>query len=74
MKIKALCFILVLTLFVTDFEVNIAELAKDIKVGTKKIQEVGRVLALSAGKDKDTMTLKVPLPAVVTISAKRKRK
>ncbi|CAH0550636.1 unnamed protein product [Brassicogethes aeneus] len=74
MKTKAVCYALVLTLFAMDYEVNIEELSKDIKMGIKKIQEIGRVLALSQGKDKNYLTLKLPLPAVVQMSAKRKRK
>ncbi|KAJ8925362.1 hypothetical protein NQ315_009192 [Exocentrus adspersus] len=75
MKDKVLCSILVLAALAMDYEVNIEALAKDFKIGIKKAMEVSRVLAFSpSAKNKNVVTLKLPLPEPVSFSLKRKRR
>ncbi|CAG9813628.1 unnamed protein product [Phaedon cochleariae] len=73
MKDKAVCYTLVLAAIAMEYEVNVEQLSKDLKIGVKKTLEVSRILAFNASKDKHIVQLKLPLPAPVTFSSKRKR-
>lgn len=74
MKDKSLCFILILTAKAMDYEVDLTNLAKDCKIGVKKALEISRILAFnSTSKDKNVVTLKLPLPAPVTVTPKKRR-
>ncbi|XP_008196560.2 DNA-directed RNA polymerase I subunit RPA49 [Tribolium castaneum] len=75
MRDKTVCYILVIAMIAFDYEVDLEQLAKVIKIGVKKLQEMGRILAFSPHlKNKNAMTLKIPLPAAVTSSSSNKRK
>lgn len=75
MKDKSLCFIVVLAALAMDYEVDLANLSKDCKIGVKKALEISRILAFNASsKNKNVVTLNLPLPAPVTFNPKRKRK
>nr|CAI5864447.1 unnamed protein product [Callosobruchus analis] len=75
MKDKCLCYIIVLAAIAKEYEVNVALLSKDLKIGLKKAVEVSRILAFNtSSKDKTIVTLNLPLPAPVTFTPKRKVK
>ncbi|RZB66621.1 DNA-directed RNA polymerase I subunit RPA49-like, partial [Asbolus verrucosus] len=75
MKDKAICHILVLSMIGFDYQLDIETLAKSMKLGIKKLQEMGRILAFSPhGKDKSRMVLKIPLPPAVLLSPKKRRR
>nr|CAH7745846.1 unnamed protein product [Callosobruchus chinensis] len=75
MKDKCLCYIIVLAAIAKEYEVNVALLSKDLKIGLKKAVEVSRILAFNtSSKDKTIVTLNLPLPAPVTFTSKRKVK
>ncbi|CAH1181034.1 unnamed protein product [Phyllotreta striolata] len=75
MKDKALCYTMILAAIAMDFEVDIELLSKDLKVGIKKAIEVARILAFNSAKanNKHIVQLKVPLPAPVTYTPKRRK-
>ncbi|XP_044264258.1 DNA-directed RNA polymerase I subunit RPA49-like [Tribolium madens] len=75
MRDKTVCYILVIAMIAFDYEVDFEQLAKIVKIGVKKLLEMGRILAFSSdSKKKNSMTLKLPLPASVTSSSPQKRK
>lgn len=73
MRDKTLCSILVLAMISFDYELNIEVLSKHVKVGFKKLQEMSRILAFSSTKSKQIMSLKIPLPAAIAVSAKKRK-
>ncbi|XP_060527441.1 DNA-directed RNA polymerase I subunit RPA49-like [Cylas formicarius] len=74
MKDKCLSYILVLYLLAKDYEADLEILARDLKVGVKKLIEISRVLAFSQlASKKTTVTLKVPLPPPVTPFIKKRK-
>lgn len=74
MKDKSLCFILILTAKAMDYEVDLTNLTKDCKIGVKKALEISRILAFNtSSKNKNVVTLKLPLPAPVAITPKRRK-
>lgn len=74
MKDKALCYTMILAAIAMDFEVDVELLSKDLKVGVKKAVEVARILAFNAKvNNKNVVQLKLPLPAPITYTPKRKR-
>ncbi|CAH1960983.1 unnamed protein product [Acanthoscelides obtectus] len=75
MKDKCLCYIIVLAAIAKEYEVNVALLSKDLKIGLKKAVEISKILAFNtSSKDKSIVTLNLPLPAPVTFNSKRKMK
>lgn len=57
-----------------DYEVDLTNLAKDCKIGVKKALEVSRILAFnSSSKNRNVVTLKLPLPAPVILSRKKRK-
>lgn len=78
MKDKAMCYCVVLTALVNNFEVNLEELCKALKVKITKLQNIAKLLAFVPvnAKDKTNVVLKLPLPPPVKNLAhtpKRKR-
>lgn len=75
MRDKALCYILVLSLLANDYRVNLEDIAREVKGKVKKLQDIGRVLALSPinSKDKNVLVLKLPLPPLPTAGGPPKR-
>lgn len=75
MRDKTICYIMVLSLFVGNFVVNLEDLARETKLKPKKLQEVAKVLALTSDKkDKNLFSLQLPLPAVRLGRAAPKKK
>lgn len=75
MRDKVLCYIMVLSLLTDNYVLNLEDVAKEVKGRTKKLQDIGRVLALSPQnyKDKNVLTLKLPLPALPTLGYPKKQ-
>ena len=75
MKDKCICYILVLSLIFNDYKLSLDELTKDLKITIQKLAGMSRVIFLTVGKDKKTVTLELPLPTsnVSIFSKKRKR-
>lgn len=72
---KTICYILVLAMIAFDYQLDLEQVSKNVKLGVKKLQEMGRVLAFSPhGKNKNSMTLKIPLPAAISLSPRKRRK
>lgn len=75
MRDKALCYIMVLSLLADDnYIINLEDIAKEVKGRIKKLQDIGKVLALSPlnPKDKNVLTLKLPLPSLPTLGNPKK--
>lgn len=68
MRDKTMCYILVLLMLASDYQIDLDEISKDVKYGVKKLQDFSRVLAFTpTGSDKFSMILKMPLPAAFTV-------
>ncbi|KAJ3665716.1 hypothetical protein Zmor_001198 [Zophobas morio] len=75
MRDKTICYMVVLLMIALDYQVNMEALSKNIKLGVKKLQEMGRILAFSAhSKDKNVMILKIPLPPAVSLSPRKRKR
>ncbi|KAJ8934518.1 hypothetical protein NQ314_013301 [Rhamnusium bicolor] len=74
-KDKALCYILVLAAIVMDYEVDVETISKALKIGTKKVTNTSRVLGFSSSVKNgiSLVSLKLPLPAQVLMSPKKKK-
>lgn len=69
MKDKCLCYILILSMIACGYKIRLDILAKELKMGLKKLQDVARVLAFSVSKE--IATLKLPLPAPVSVGKRK---
>lgn len=75
MKDKTVCYILVLAMICLNYEIECEPLSKALKIGVKKLQELGRILAFSSsGKNSNSMLLKLPLPPPLSLSPKKRKK
>lgn len=72
MRDKCMCYILVLSMLACGYTLTLEVLAKELKIGVKKLQEVSRILAFHVSKE--VAILKLPLPAPVSNIQKGKRK
>ncbi|XP_066245754.1 DNA-directed RNA polymerase I subunit RPA49 [Euwallacea similis] len=74
MKDKGLCYIIVLLMLAMDFQLDLEMIAKDMKVGVKKMMEFARNLGFSpSAKEKGGIVLRIPVPPPVMPNLKRKR-
>ncbi|CAG9762127.1 unnamed protein product [Ceutorhynchus assimilis] len=74
MKDKGLCYTIVLLMLAMDHELDLEMISKDIKTGIKKMQEFARNLGFSgSSKNKNSISLKLPVPPPVMPNLKRKK-
>lgn len=74
MKDKGLCYTIVLLMLALDYEIDLDPIAKDLKIGLKKMQEMARNLGFSqSSKVKTGIVLKIPVPPPITANLKRRR-
>lgn len=71
MRDKTICYILVLSLLMCDYKLNLEDLSKDMKIGIKKLIEIARFLSLTVKYNK-IVELKLPLPAPFIQSGSRR--
>lgn len=76
MKDKTICHILVLAAVACHYVLNLENLGKNTKIGIKKLTEIARNLYFTTGKAKNTVELKLPLPArlVPNLGSKKSRR
>jgi len=74
MKDKGLCYTIVLLMLALDYEIDLDPIAKDLKIGLKKMQEMARNLGFSqSSKLKTGIVLKIPVPPPIMANLKRRR-
>ncbi|KAF5298727.1 hypothetical protein FQR65_LT09596 [Abscondita terminalis] len=74
MRDKCTCSILVLSMIVCEYELNLDLIAKELKIGLKKVQDISRALSFHVNRDIATLSLPLPSPFVSRLNSKKRKR